>query len=54
MHSLVVKNMIKKDVFVGTSLMDMYAKCGEILDCRKVFDGTSNRNTLEKVLVRTL
>ncbi|CAN6912978.1 unnamed protein product [Brassica oleracea] len=48
-HSLVVKKMIKKDVFVGTSLMDMYAKCGEISDCRKVFDGVSNRNTLEKV-----
>lgn len=38
--------MIKKDVFVGTSLMDMYAKCGEISDCRKVFDGMSNRNTV--------
>ena len=48
-HSLVVKKMIKKDVFVGTSLMDMYAKCGEISDCRKVFDGVSNRNMLEKV-----
>ncbi|KAH0941304.1 hypothetical protein HID58_000941, partial [Brassica napus] len=47
-HSLVVKKMIKKDVFVGTSLMDMYAKCGEISDCSKVFDGMSNRNTLEK------
>uniref|UniRef100_M4D7Y1 Pentatricopeptide repeat-containing protein n=2 Tax=Brassica TaxID=3705 RepID=M4D7Y1_BRACM len=45
-HSLVVKKMIKKDVFVGTSLMDMYAKCGEISDCRKVFDGMSNRNTV--------
>ncbi|CAB78854.1 putative protein [Arabidopsis thaliana] len=45
-HSLVVKRMIKTDVFVGTSLMDMYAKCGEISDCRKVFDGMSNRNTV--------
>ncbi|CAH2078636.1 unnamed protein product [Thlaspi arvense] len=45
-HSLVVKKMIKTDVFVGTSLMDMYAKCGEISDCRKVFDGMSNRNTV--------
>ena len=45
-HSLVVKKMIKKDVFVGTSLMDMYAKCGEISACRKVFDGMSNRNTV--------
>nr|XP_043635733.1 putative pentatricopeptide repeat-containing protein At5g52630 [Erigeron canadensis] len=26
------------DVFVASSVVDMYAKCGEILDARKVFD----------------
>ncbi|XP_010529188.1 PREDICTED: pentatricopeptide repeat-containing protein At4g18520 [Tarenaya hassleriana] len=46
LHSVVVKKVIKNDVFVGTSLMDMYAKCGKISDCRKVFDAMSNRNTV--------
>ncbi|KAE9457441.1 hypothetical protein C3L33_10655, partial [Rhododendron williamsianum] len=27
-----------------TSLVDMYAKCGEIADSRKVFDGMRKRN----------
>ncbi|KAE8666607.1 Pentatricopeptide repeat-containing protein [Hibiscus syriacus] len=30
----------------GTSLVDMYAKCGEILDAKIVFDGMSSRNTV--------
>lgn len=46
LHSAIVKNMYKNDVFIGTSLLDMYAKCGEISDSRKVFDGMRIRNTV--------
>ncbi|XP_024931414.2 pentatricopeptide repeat-containing protein At4g18520, chloroplastic-like [Ziziphus jujuba] len=46
LHGSIVKKMYKNDVFIGTSLVDMYAKCGEILDARKVFNGMRNRNTV--------
>ncbi|GMI82875.1 SEEDLING LETHAL 1 [Hibiscus trionum] len=46
LHGAIIKKMFKNDVFVGTSLVDMYAKCGEILDARIVFDGMRSRNTV--------
>ncbi|XP_047315834.1 pentatricopeptide repeat-containing protein At4g18520, chloroplastic-like [Impatiens glandulifera] len=46
LHGAIVKKTVKNDVFIGTSLVDMYAKCGDIVNCRKVFDGMINRNTV--------
>ncbi|OMO85746.1 hypothetical protein CCACVL1_10022 [Corchorus capsularis] len=46
LHGAIIKKTFKNDVFVGTSLVDMYAKCGEILDARIVFNGMSSRNTV--------
>ncbi|CBI19104.3 unnamed protein product, partial [Vitis vinifera] len=46
LHGAIIKKMFKEDVFIGTSLVGMYAKCGEILDSRKVFDGMKKRNTV--------
>ncbi|XP_031273008.1 pentatricopeptide repeat-containing protein At4g18520, chloroplastic-like [Pistacia vera] len=46
LHGAIVKKTCKNDVYIGTSLVDMYAKCGEILDSRKVFDEMMNRNTV--------
>uniref|UniRef100_A0A9I9E7C4 Pentatricopeptide repeat-containing protein n=1 Tax=Cucumis melo TaxID=3656 RepID=A0A9I9E7C4_CUCME len=46
LHGLIIKKIIKNDVFVGTSLVDMYAKCGNLVDSREVFDGMRNRNTV--------
>ncbi|PSS31672.1 Pentatricopeptide repeat-containing protein [Actinidia chinensis var. chinensis] len=46
LHGAAVKKLFKNDVFIGTSLVDMYAKCGEIVDSRKVFDGMRKRNTV--------
>ncbi|KAK9270719.1 hypothetical protein L1049_026302 [Liquidambar formosana] len=46
LHCAVVKKIFKDDVFMGTSLVGMYARCGEILDSRKVFDGMRKRNTV--------
>lgn len=46
LHGAIVKKMYKNDVFIGTSLVDMYAKCGEILDSRNVFNKMRHRNTV--------
>ncbi|KAK1555922.1 hypothetical protein Q3G72_033356 [Acer saccharum] len=46
LHGAIVKKMYKDDVYIGTALVDMYAKCGEILDSREVFNEMRNRNTV--------
>uniref|UniRef100_A0A7N0SYE5 DYW domain-containing protein n=1 Tax=Kalanchoe fedtschenkoi TaxID=63787 RepID=A0A7N0SYE5_KALFE len=45
-HSHVVKCGFGGDVFVGSALVDMYAKCGVIGDARKVFDEMPERNVV--------
>ncbi|KAM7530098.1 hypothetical protein LguiB_033508 [Lonicera macranthoides] len=46
LHCLAVKTGYDCDVFVGSSVVDMYAKCGEIRVARKVFDGMPERNVV--------
>ncbi|CAN6586463.1 unnamed protein product [Malus baccata var. baccata] len=43
---LAVKTGYEFDVFVGSSVVDMYAKCGEIRDARKVFDEIPKKNVV--------
>ncbi|KAJ0043099.1 hypothetical protein Pint_17930 [Pistacia integerrima] len=45
-HCLVVKTGYDFDVFVCSSLVDMYAKCGDINTARKVFDEMPERNVV--------
>ncbi|GAB4851598.1 Putative pentatricopeptide repeat-containing protein At5g52630 [Ancistrocladus abbreviatus] len=45
-HGLVVKTGYESDVFVGSSMTDMYAKCGDTWDARKVFDEMPERNVV--------
>lgn len=45
-HGSALRCGLEEDVFVGTSLIDMYGKCGEIGDARKVFDRMSGRNVV--------
>lgn len=46
LHGTIIKNVYKVDMFIGTALVDMYAKCGEMEDSRVVFDGMRKRNTV--------
>ncbi|CAL5354748.1 unnamed protein product [Camellia sinensis] len=43
-HGFSVVSGFDLDVFLGSSLVDMYAKCGQLEDARKVFDRIPNRN----------
>lgn len=43
-HNSVVVNGLESDVFVGTALVDMYAKCGSIENACCVFDKMFERN----------
>ncbi|KAH7301311.1 hypothetical protein KP509_23G019700 [Ceratopteris richardii] len=36
----------KKDVFIGSALIDMYSKCGSILRAQEVFDNLKSRNVV--------
>ena len=42
-HEYIKRNRIEVDVKLGTSLVDMYAKCGDIDNSLKVFNGMNNR-----------
>ncbi|XP_022922754.1 pentatricopeptide repeat-containing protein At3g62890-like [Cucurbita moschata] len=43
-HGLVLRAGLEFDLYVATSLIDMYGKCGEINDARKVFDKMTVRD----------
>ncbi|KAL0363684.1 UNVERIFIED_CONTAM: Pentatricopeptide repeat-containing protein [Sesamum calycinum] len=45
-HSLVVKNGHANDVYVGTALIDMYCKCGDVDGARQFFDMMPSKNTV--------
>jgi pentatricopeptide repeat protein len=36
-HNHIIKRGYESDVFVGSSLVDVYAKCGSIEDAQRVF-----------------
>lgn len=46
MHAESIKGGVDCEVMVGTSLVDMYAKCGNVVDSRKVFDYMPERNVV--------
>ncbi|XP_071716530.1 pentatricopeptide repeat-containing protein At5g55740, chloroplastic [Rutidosis leptorrhynchoides] len=45
-HGYVLKMGFKDCVFVGSSLVDMYGKCGDLISARKVFDDMVERNVV--------
>lgn len=38
-HGYLVRRMFKDNIFIGSALLDMYAKCGSIEKARRIFDG---------------
>ncbi|KAI3888290.1 hypothetical protein MKW92_046185 [Papaver armeniacum] len=45
-HSKAIRNGIESDLLVSSALIDMYSKCGETLDARKVFRVMPIRNVV--------
>lgn len=45
-HCLAVKTGFDASVFLGSSVVDMYAKCGNLADARKMFDVMPERNVV--------
>eukprot|EP01018_Ginkgo_biloba_P010582 Gb_16515 [translate_table: standard] len=45
-HTYIVKTGFESDVFVGSALVDMYAKCGSIENASDVFNRMSKRNVV--------
>ncbi|PIN14144.1 hypothetical protein CDL12_13263 [Handroanthus impetiginosus] len=46
LHSEIVKSGVECDVMVGTSLVDLYGRCHDIVSSRKVFDNMPERNAV--------
>eukprot|EP01018_Ginkgo_biloba_P034481 Gb_05488 [translate_table: standard] len=43
-HSHMIKSGLEPDIFVENNLVNMYAKCGSVVDARQVFDKMTTRN----------
>ncbi|KAL8459357.1 hypothetical protein ACS0TY_036734 [Phlomoides rotata] len=43
-HESIIKNRIELNEFVVNGLVDMYAKCGDIISARLIFEGTLVKN----------
>ncbi|KAI9077381.1 hypothetical protein K1719_040694 [Acacia pycnantha] len=45
LHGLAFKSGFEVEVVVGSVLVDMYAKCGDIISCRKIYDSMEEKDT---------
>eukprot|EP01018_Ginkgo_biloba_P019600 Gb_25041 [translate_table: standard] len=45
-HEDIIRSGFQSDIFVGSTLVDMYAKCGALENARKVFDQMPERNAV--------
>lgn len=43
-HGSIVKSPYSSDVYMGSALIDMYSKCGNVFGAQKAFDGMVMRN----------
>ncbi|CAL1358687.1 unnamed protein product [Linum trigynum] len=43
-HGLIKSNKFDSNIYVSTALIDMYAKCGSIVEARRLFDSIPNKN----------
>lgn len=45
-HSLIKDGNLESNIFVSTALVDMYAKCGNIVKARELFDSMTEKNAV--------
>ncbi|WOL13437.1 pentatricopeptide repeat-containing protein [Canna indica] len=45
-HGIIVRNELTNDLTIGTAVLNMYAKCGEVKAVGKVFDSLPQRNVI--------
>ncbi|RWW89748.1 hypothetical protein BHE74_00001217 [Ensete ventricosum] len=45
-HGFAVRGYVDENVFVGTALIDMYSRCGQISCAERMFDGMVEKNTV--------
>ena len=45
-HGSINKSQFELDIFEGSALIDLYAKCGSLVQAQYVFDSMPNRNTV--------
>lgn len=45
-HALLIRKRYEIDVFVGSSLVDFYAKCGRMGDAHRCFDEIQDKNVV--------
>ncbi|XP_023740617.1 pentatricopeptide repeat-containing protein At3g26782, mitochondrial [Lactuca sativa] len=43
-HDQVIKMCLEEEVIVGTSIVDMYCKCGRVMTAKRSFDRIKNKN----------
>ncbi|XXG57192.1 hypothetical protein AAC387_Pa03g4412 [Persea americana] len=52
-HAHLIKNSLQKDSFVGTALIDMYAKCGCLNNARVAFDRLDEKDVFTWTVIIT-
>lgn len=45
-HKIIAKEKLELNVYVMTALIDMYVKCGSIVEARCIFEGMDNKNVV--------
>lgn len=43
-HAIAVRSCVDRNIFVGSALVDMYGKCGSVVDAEQVFQELPERN----------
>ncbi len=50
-HQQIIQSGLELDVFVGSSLVDMYAKCGSMEDAWSVFNKMPSQNVVTWIAI---
>ncbi|KAJ7564381.1 hypothetical protein O6H91_02G014700 [Diphasiastrum complanatum] len=50
-HALIVQRGLDSNIFLGNTLVNMYAKCGSLLDARQVFDCMLEHNVFSWTII---